>query len=311
MKKRFQLFNTIMIILLISGIFVLIISEDPADLNQEEDGKEQMEWIYGITIDDSWYEDIEIEAVVDAIRDMPVKPTVRIVMSRDIDPSDYVDLFFRLHEVAYVMACPVDSSEIAHYRDPESYLKRFKDSYEALCEYTDIWEVGNEINGDSWILQDTALVTAKVRSVNVFLRGRGVKTALTLYYERPDRGEDMFSWIDENLDSNIDQNLDYVFISYYEDEYENEGYDPNWSSVFKTLEEFFPNSETGIGECGSIDEGASEEEKKSKVRKYYSMGKCSPRFIGGFFWWNWVEDCVPHQNNPVYQTVNRSIADRQ
>ena len=226
MKKRFQLFNTIMIILLISGIFVLIISEDPADLNQEEDGKEQMEWIYGITIDDSWYEDIEIEAVVDAIRDMPVKPTVRIVMSRDIDPSDYVDLFFRLHEVAYVMACPVDSSEIAHYRDPESYLKRFKDSYEALCEYTDIWEVGNEINGDSWILQDTALVTAKVRSVNVFLRGRGVKTALTLYYERPDRGEDMFSWIDENLDSNIDQNLDYVFISYYEDEYENEGYDP-------------------------------------------------------------------------------------
>ena len=54
--------------------------------------KEQ-EKLYGITIDDGWYDDVKIEDILDGIKNLPVKPIVRIVMSKDIKPKDYISFF--------------------------------------------------------------------------------------------------------------------------------------------------------------------------------------------------------------------------
>ena len=40
------------------------------------------EKLYGITIDDSWYDDVKIEDIIAGIENLPVKPIVRIVVSR-------------------------------------------------------------------------------------------------------------------------------------------------------------------------------------------------------------------------------------
>ena len=76
--------------------------------------------LYGITIDDSWYDDVKIEDILDGIKNLPVKPVVRIVMSKDIKPKDYVSLFSKVHKVAYIMAQPVDSFEMNTYKNIES-----------------------------------------------------------------------------------------------------------------------------------------------------------------------------------------------
>ena len=93
------------------------------------------EKLYGITIDDSWYDDVKIEDIIDGIKNLPIKPVVRIVMSKDIKPKDYISLFSEVHKVAYIMAQPVDSFEMNTYKNVESYKKRFEDSYKYLKDY--------------------------------------------------------------------------------------------------------------------------------------------------------------------------------
>lgn len=75
------------------------------------------EKLYGITVDDSWYDDVKIEDIIDGIKNLPVKPVVRIVMSKDIKAKDYVSLFKKIYKVAYIMAQPVDSFEMNTYKN--------------------------------------------------------------------------------------------------------------------------------------------------------------------------------------------------
>ena len=103
--------------------------------------------IYGLTIDDSWYERVSLKEVVSSLKKLKTRPTARIVMSKDTEPKEYVKIFREIHKVANVMAEPVDSYEMNLYEDVDSYKKRFKDSYKYLGKYVDIWEIGNEVNG--------------------------------------------------------------------------------------------------------------------------------------------------------------------
>lgn len=263
---------------------------------------EMDQWLYGITVDDCWYDDVETKAVIAAIRDMSVKPTVRIVMSKEIPAADYESLFSQIHEVAYVMACPVDSSDMGSYKDEQDYLKRFQDAYSALKSYTDLWEIGNEINGAEWIGQEPELIVGKVEVANDWLRSQGAKTALTMYYARPEE-QDMFQWMEENLPESLAGSVDFSLISYYEDD--NEGYIPEWSRIFPAFEAVFPGAKVGFGECGNTAEDATEYSKLRMSRFYYTMEPPSERYIGGCFWWNWVQDCVPHKGNAVYDGINR------
>lgn len=263
---------------------------------------EMKRWIYGITVDDCWYEDVETEAVIAAIRDMPVKPTVRIVMSKEIPAEEYEPLFSQICEAAYIMACPVDSSDMSAYESEQAYLERFRDAYSVLKPYTDLWEIGNEINGVEWIGQEPEMIVKKAEAANTFLRSQGANTALTMYYARPAE-QDMFRWMAENLPESLTGNVDLALISYYEDD--NEGYIPDWRGVFPAFEEVFPGAKVGFGECGNTAGDATEDSKLRMSRSYYGMEPPSENYIGGCFWWNWVQDCVPHEGNAVYDEINR------
>lgn len=277
-----------------------------ADRFEKKTASAEMDrWIYGITVDDCWYDNVEIEAVIAAIRDMPAKPTVRIVMSKEIPATDYKALFSEIHEVAYVMACPVDSSDMRFYESEQAYLERFQDAYSVLKSYTDLWEIGNEINGTEWIGQDSKLIVKKVEAANIFIRSQGEKTALTMYYAKPEE-QDMFLWMDEHLPESLAENVDFALISYYEDD--NEGYIPDWRRVFPAFEAVFSDAKVGFGECGNTSEDSTEDSKLRMARFYYTMEPPSEHYIGGCFWWNWVQDCVPHRENAVYEGINRAMS---
>jgi hypothetical protein len=113
--------------------------------------------LFGITVDDSWTGPEKLQQIVDAIKAMPLKPTARIVMSSKIQPKDFVSIFKTIHEVAYVMGQPVDSYYMNGYKTVEEYLQRFRESYQYLSDYVDIWEIANEINGEEASFQRQSL----------------------------------------------------------------------------------------------------------------------------------------------------------
>lgn len=261
----------------------------------------EAERIFGLTIDDVWYDDIALEDVLDGLKNLEVKPMVRIVMSSEIEPVDYINLFKSVAQYADIMASPVDSFVMNSYKDTESYLKRFTDSYESLAPYVSIWEVGNEINGTEWIKQSPELIVDKVYSVVKFLKSKGEKIALTLYCTDSPR-QDMITWAEKYIPEELANIVDYCLVSYYEDD--NDGYLPDWESVFKELGDIFPASFLGIGECGNTAPDATQESKIEMAKRYYQMPKPHGRFVGGYFWWNWVTDCIPYKDNAVYDAIN-------
>ncbi len=256
--------------------------------------------IFGLTIDDVWYEETALEDVLEGLNNLEVRPTVRIVMSREIEPKEYVELFKSVKEYADIMACPVDSSEMKNFKDRVSYLKRFEDSYENLSQYVDIWEIGNEINGTEWIKQEPELIVDKMLCVAEFMQSRDEKIALTLYCTDSPH-QDMIDWVKKYVPKKLVVYVDYCFVSYYEDD--NGGYLPDWKSIFDDLGDIFPTAFLGIGECGNTAENSTQESKINMVNKYYQMPKYHERFVGGYFWWNWVADCIPYENNAVYEAI--------
>ncbi len=265
--------------------------------------------ILGITIDDSWYETVKLEAVVNALKNMKTKPTVRIVMSKDEPVSMYIPIFEKIGKVAYILACPVDSYDMKSYKTVYSYKKRFKTAYETLGKYTAMWEIGNEINGEDWLGKDPKLIADKVAAAYDFIKSKGGITVLTAYAFAPEMQKiEMIDWLKTYLPPRIKNNVDYLLVSYYEDD--NEGFQPDWWKIFAVLENIFPNSKLGIGECGSTDENADEKTKLSMIRHYYGMPKYTKNFIGGYFWWYWVQDCVPHENNILWKEINSQAEKR-
>lgn len=256
--------------------------------------------IYGLTIDDCWYDTIALEDVLEGLERLQVRPTVRIVMSREIEPGEYIELFRSVEDYADIMACPVDSFVMSAYKDTDSYLQRFEESYEKLSPYVSIWEIGNEINGTEWIKQSPDLIIDKISSVSDYLKSKGEKTALTLYSTDSPR-QDMIEWAGKYIPATLAKTVDYCFVSYYEDD--NGGYLPDWRSIFEELGEMFPTAFLGIGECGNTAENATEHSKIEMAKSYYLMPKFHERFIGGYFWWNWVADCIPCDNNKVYEAI--------
>ena len=122
-------FKHIFLTLFCGALFCgVLYGENPNKISKQNS---KSDFIWGVTIDDGWYEDAQdasgakLQSIVRALQALPVKPTVRVVMSKEISPREYEPIFRQLSEVSYVMACPVDSYEMSSYKSVKSYEKRF------------------------------------------------------------------------------------------------------------------------------------------------------------------------------------------
>ena len=260
MKTQFTLIIELKIVLLLlSSIFLLAnysLAQTPRELPQR---------LFGLTLDDVSNEQRIFEELESYKREFPEFPSPVIRVIFDVEKTkakDYVDFLreIRQRKLAFVMGEIMDSQYI-HFcqkkSSPENcYLERTKKYFEKLGEFVDLWEIGNELNGEwtGWKEEEwqSSAVTARdmenvrdsvarqVAEAYRFLHTRGKKTAITFYFNDDDAGrhswEDttkkasktnnaptqfgknhsMLTWAEKY--KNLFPELDYVFISYYEDD---------------------------------------------------------------------------------------------
>lgn len=254
--------------------------------------------VWGVTVDDV----AQLPDIVASLDALSVRPTARVVFDKELGPNDYADPVQQIHVVSDVLGELVDSSDVAAV-PLDAYTQRAGDYMDALGDDVDIWEIGNEINGDPW-LGPTSEVVPKMTAAFDAAKARNKTTALTLYYnqdcwDQPDH--EMFAWTEANVPEDMKSGLDYVLVSFYEDDCN--GIQPDWPSVFEKLGEMFPNSKIGFGECGTVVDG----QKATYVDRYYRMKLDHPRYIGGYFWWYFAEDMVP-VSQPLWHTLDDAIS---
>lgn len=240
-------------------------------------------WLNGVTLDsvDS------ISSIVQSLDQHSERVTARVVFDEFVAASYYKSPVTQIHAVADTMGELLDSFYMPQYTVAK-FQARVDEYLNALSGVVDIWEVGNEINGE-W-LGATADTVAKMTYAYDQAKARGEKTALTLYYNedcwaKPEH--EVFTWTQKNVPARMKEGLDYVFFSYYEDDCND--LQPDWPTQFARLGQMFPGSKIGFGEVGTTDAA----KKSEYIRRYYTTILNQPRYVGGYFWWYYRQDMVP------------------
>ncbi|WP_266172030.1 hypothetical protein [Dyella subtropica] len=276
--------------------------------------------IYGVTLDDL----SNINAIIPSLTKLPYKPTVRVVFDPGTSAAEYYPALVKLHTVAYVMGEIMDSYYFPS--DIDTYTARTNELVHGLNGTVDVWEIANEINGE-WLRQDPsgddATVNAEetaigqmVDAANTIVKSVGGKTAVTLYYNDDSKGNNCWqlpqdywkSWASTFLSARVRQGADYALFSYYP--YQDcTGLSPSWGADFHALESIFPNAKVGFGEIGTSSTSAPTYIQTGLIKKYYPMVNTfnDPKFIGGFFWWNYAEQMVPYTKS-YWNVLDQTIA---
>ena len=266
--------------------------------------------ILGITLDDSVDWVSRGAAVAAALDGLPVRPVIRIVMDRAVPPASYLPLCRLLDGHGDIMACPVDATELSAYDLPD-YEERFREAYAALSPHVHIWEVGNEVNGVEWIREAPRRIMEKVAGAAMLLKNIDpeVQLAMTAYCTPPGQADlDMVPWLTAYMPEELSDALTYLMVSYYEDD--NEGYQPQWGTLFSELSAQYPHLLLAVGECGNTSPDATNASKAAMAARYYSMPRYVDQYVGGYFWWFFGQDCIPHQDNPVWQAIHDGFLQR-
>ena len=263
--------------------------------------------------------------VNDAVSHHRIKPISRIVFDYENKPEDYLEVGSQLHQHSFIMGEILDSASLKEC-NLTCYSERTRSYLDQLGNKVDIWEIGNEVNGE-WTGSSTTETVKKIEAACKLVKDRGGRTALTLYYNStcppPDRKYEMWQWINDHHRVLSGMKLDYVLVSYYEDHCG--GPAPDWVAIFKQLARYFPNSSLGIGECGMIDESGecvpgNISEKTRRINNYYKTihsrlmtSEVRTKYAGGYFWWCYRKDMVPRlgqgELNPLWKAVEDATRD--
>ena len=255
--------------------------------------------LYGITIDS-----IEpLDLIVDSISSLSKRPTTRVVFDKWAPASDYIQALNALYPNSYIMGEILDSFDVKDYTT-QQYRERVNEYLDTHGDKVDIWEIGNEVNGE-WLGKPDQVVS-KIENAYYQVSARGYRTALTLYYNKncwKYADEEMFNWAETRLSADLRKGLDYLLVSYYEEDCND--LKPDWQSVFNQLGELFPNAKLGFGEVGTKDKAR----KAEYLEDYYTIKIDHPRYVGGHFWWYFKQDMVS-KTKPLWLTLDRVLREK-
>ncbi len=180
---------------------------------------------------------------------------------------------------------------------------------DAFGDQIDIWEIGNELNGN-WVGSGPEEINAKVQAAyDVLAKDRDYRTMITLNYWSSANCYDA-EWeatlpYARTLPAELREGVSYVALSVYETACAPRQR-PTATDLAMTTRELgalFPTALLAIGEVGAqrSADGIAEPdlaEKTHIARTYYGMHAelvrmVGPRFVGGYFWWYYVDDAVP------------------
>lgn len=146
------------------------------------------------------------------------------------------------------------------------------------------------------------------------MHAAGAGTALTLYENRGcgdgPRELSPAAWSRRYLPAKVRAGLDDVLLSYYEPQCG--GLRPRqrtWTNRFQTLHRLFPNAQLGFGEIGMPRPATTHTAARagSIVRYYYGLRLPLRSYVGGEFYWYYVEDMTPWRHSPLWHTLRRTI----
>jgi hypothetical protein len=275
--------------------------------------------MYGLTV-----ESVNTTTLVTAVKSFEKRPTVRVVFQPGNSANYYKPALQALKPHADIVGLLYDSTAMA-----KATLSQVRDKttnfLTTLGPLVDVWEIGNEINGE-WTdpgypnrtQANPAATSAKVDAMYDLVSAAGKKTAITGMYmpncfEWPEN--EMFTWLNQNISAKVKSGVTYAWISYYEDNCTNTIYSQShWNQIFNQLGALFPSSLVGFGEvgysqgnwAGPNNSRLSNSHKIALMNRYYGLKISHPRYMGGYFWWYFGQDGIP-VHNPLWEALNKAL----
>jgi hypothetical protein len=295
--------------------------------------------IHGITVADDY--DIRtssyLKKVLPALTGLSVTPTVRTVFTLEVDSgnqgataSTYLSAIQQVKaatnvntgQVPYIMGQPVDSSYMFCFTRAD-HSARWTDYLNNLGAYVDVWEVGNEINGN-WLyntgpnadvsgqscpagwpggVPSTTIQDVANKMIDAYnaTKAAGKKAALTLTFCPTDlpASNDPFTWTKKYVPANVASGMDYVLISYYPDTSGCAYGLPkasDWVSWFQQLHTLYPNAKLGMGEWGYTT-NKPPSNLNTVLQEGYQINPSASLpagvWAGGVFYWEFGLTAVP------------------
>lgn len=239
------------------------------------------------------------------------RPITRIVFQNKTTAPDYTVAVDNLRRTSYIMGEILDSTSlksisVANYRArTASFVNTYKNTI-------DIYEIGNELNGE-WVGTPSTILPKLQAAYDVVEKDNAslnLKSAITLNFW-PSNDCYSYSWEDTESFANsipleIRNGTDYIFLSFYETACSPRAKPTNeqFIAIFSKMKSIFPNAKIGMGEIGAQgkDDGLptnpSLSEKQALANRYYGMhnalkASLGNRYVGGYFWWYYYQDAVP------------------
>lgn len=263
--------------------------------------------LHGITLES--IEDFPASHQIIADNEQPL--TVRLVMDLELDLREYQDEVADLSSVSSVMVQLADSEQLGQLSTSQ-YAQRAAEAVKLFGDNVDIWEIGNELNGE-WVGKSPEEINEKVLAAHQVIAAAGGQTALTLnYWSSPDcYAQPWEATLDYAQDMPEElRDVDYILLSVYETACSPPQYPTavELGDTLAALGELFPDAALGIGEIGAqgVEDGLaadpSLEQKQAIAHKYYGMytelrQQLGDQFIGGYFWWYFKRDVVDEKEN--------------
>lgn len=265
--------------------------------------------VYGVTVDN--IDNATVGNIISAEGTLPAKPTTRVYFDVHEPASYYAGTVGQLHAHSYVMGELLDSSD--EKAISVSALNTRVNSYlsSTLGSNVDIWETGNEINGN-WT-GPYATVEQKFETAYNDVHSAGHPTALTLFaneYGANHCGDGSaeltpVQYAQTYIPAAVRDGLNYVWESYYPDNCG--GTEPTNAQIASEMDQLhtlFPNAKLGFGETGLTSPVTSGTLAHAKQVMNY-MYTINPTlsdpalagvYVGGYFWWNAQEDALTPPN---------------
>lgn len=296
--------------------------------------------IHGITIADN--KDIRkitySNKVLESVGNLSSTPTVRLTYKLEGSDSDkgakadtYLSATRAISKKAYIFAEVTDSAYEFCFSVAD-HEARWNDYVSTLGDYVDIWEVGNEINGNwldnsdpvpikgqscPWKIPNTTDKDVIAKMINAYhiVKKAGKTAALTLYYEPNPActtsvglSYDPITWATQNIPADMKAGLDYVLLSYYRDKCLN--FKPDLGSLFTQFHKIFPNAKLGMGEWGYSKGRPNKAKLTELLSEGYRFHPDVPNWVGGVFFWEFGSDAVPYDPKPgsIWSVINTDLS---
>ncbi|MFN8195370.1 MAG: Tat pathway signal sequence [Nocardioidaceae bacterium] len=268
-----------------------------------------------------------LDALVRALARHTTTPTVRVVFQPGRSPASYATAVRRIRRHAYVMGQPFDSTA-TRAASVGDFRRRFEAYVDRFGDRVDVWEIGNELNGE-WVGRPRdidAKVAAAFDVVERRHRAEHLRSAVTLnYWPSHDcyahRWEQTLRFA-RQLPSRVRKGVDLVLLSFYETACSPRAHptDARFVRVFRALGRVFPHARLGMGEIGAqgradgLPADPTLREKKRIAERYYGLqptlaAELGARWVGGYFWWYYLQDAVlAPRRRSLWPTLDRLLA---